>query len=433
MDKKGRIDASVNKRKIKMKEINPAPYNPRKDLKPDDVEYRQIEGSLNKYGLVELLVWNERSGNLVSGHQRLKVLIQNGCEEVDVSVVNLDPEDEKTLNIVLNKVQGMWDDRKLAILLGEFTKSPTFNIGDIGFDFPEVSKLLDRYQQGREDDFNADAVAGTIVKTITKQGDVTELGKHRIMCGNSSSTEDLGCLMAGGKAHLVHTDPPYNVAYTGSARPNQNKNPKKARQWEMIRSDDMPQDEYETLLKEVFTNMAGVLAPGAAAYIWNGHKNFGSMHSMLEGLGFHVASVIVWAKPNFGMSYSDYHEQVEFCLYGWRKDNGAHKWYGPVTESTLWEVKRDPSREYVHPTQKPVALAQRAIRNSSVRGDIVLDLFLGSGSTLIAAESLGRRCYGMEIDPRYCDAVIQRYINFVGATKVPQALREKYMTEAAHA
>jgi DNA modification methylase len=194
----------------------------------------------------------------------------------------------------------------------------------------------------------------------------------------------------------------------------------------------MPQDEYEAWLRQIFTNMAEVLAPGAAAYIWNGHKNFGPMHSMLEALNFHVASVIVWAKPNFGMSYADYHEQVEFCLYSWHKDSGAHKWYGPVTESTLWEVKRDPSRDYVHPTQKPVALAQRAIRNSSVRGDIVLDLFLGSGSTLIAAESLGRSCYGMELDPRYCDAIVRRYINYVGVDKVPETLRNKYLTEATH-
>ena len=153
---------------------------------------------------------------------------------------------------------------------------------------------------------------------------------------------------------------------------------------------------------------------------------------MLEELDFHVTTVIVWAKPNFGMSYADYHEQVEFCLYSWRKDNGAHKWYGPVNESSLWEVKRDPSREYIHSTQKPVALAQRAIRNSSVRGDIVLDLFLGSGSTLIAAESLGRRCYGMELDPKYCDAIVRRYINYIGINKAPEHLRKKYLTEATH-
>ena len=321
---------------------------------------------------------------------------------------------------------------KLAALLEELSKTPNFDVGITGFDMPEVSEILDRYSEGKEDDFNVDAVVESIIEPVTKIGDVIDLGLSKVSCGDSSIAEVLRRIMGKEKANLVHTDPPYNVAYMGGERPNPKARPKKSREWERIYHDNMPQDEYEALLKKIFTNMAEFLAPGAPAYIWNGHKNFGSMHDMLEELNFHVSSVIVWAKPNFAMSYADYHEQVEFCLYSWRKDSGAHKWYGPVNESSLWEVKRDVTRDYIHPTQKPIALAQRAIRNSSVRGDLVLDLFLGSGSTLIAAESLGRRCYGLELDPKYCDAIVRRYIAYKGANKVPKELRDKYLTEVAH-
>jgi len=136
--------------------------------------------------------------------------------------------------------------------------------------------------------------------------------------------------------------------------------------------------------------------------------------------------VITWAKPNFAISFADYNQQTEFCLYGWKQANGKHSWYGPANESTLWEIKRDPTREYIHPTQKPVALAARAIKNSSKRKDRVMDLFLGSGSTLIAAESLERRCFGIELDPKYIDAIVRRYIAFAGENKVPKDVLKRY-------
>ena len=419
-------------RKIKISEINPAPYNPRKDLKPGDPEYQRIEASIEGFGLVEPLVWNCRTKNLVGGHQRLKVLIQRGLNEVEVSVVDIDLEQEKLLCVSLNKVSGAWDMDKLAMLLEELSKTPSFDVGLTGFDAPEISEILDRYSEGKEDDFNVDAVVESIVEPVTKKGDLIELGPHKVLCGDSSNIDDLRLLIGEERANLVHTDPPYNVAYMGGARPNPEARPKKSREWERIYHDNMPQDEYEAWLKKIFTNMTAFLAPGAPAYIWNGHKNFGPMHDMLCELNFHVASVIVWAKPNFAISYSDYHEQVEFCLYSWKKDGGGHKWYGPVNESSLWEVKRDVTRDYVHPTQKPIALAQRAIRNSSVRGDLVLDLFLGSGSTLIGAESLERRCYGIELDPKYVDAIVRRYIAYKGANKVSKEVRDKYLVEATH-
>jgi len=197
--------------------------------------------------------------------------------------------------------------------------------------------------------------------------------------------------------------------------------------------DDMTQDKYETWLKNIFSNVSPHFAQGAPIYIWNGHRQFGPMYLMLTELEFHVSCIITWAKERFAIGYGDYNQQTEFCLYGWKLGNGGHVWHGANNESTLWEVRRDLTSDYIHPTQKPIALAQRAITNSSQRGDLVVDLFLGSGSTLIAAESLTRRCFGIEIDPRYCDAIVRRYIAFVGEENVSYETVKKYCKEANHA
>lgn len=416
--------------KIPVSKINPLPHNPRKDLKPTDIEYQQIEKSLDTFGLVEPPVWNKETGNLVGGHQRFKILVRKGHKEIWVSVVSLSPEKEKALNIALNKVQGAWDKEKLALLLDELIKMPDFDLTATGFTPPELSQLFDRYLERKgEDDFDTQKVADSIKEPKAKPGEIIELGPHRILCGDCSILENLKHLIGNEKVGLANIDPPYNVAYMGGERPNPKARPKKSRHWERIYADNMDDKDYQELLRQILSNISSFMVPGAAAYIWNGHKNFGPMHTILEELGFQVSSVIVWAKPNFAISYADYHEQVEFCLYGWLKGKGAHRWYGDVNQSTLWELKRDPTKDYIHPTQKPIGLAQRAITNSSVKGDIVLDTFLGSGSTLIAAESLGRRCFGCEISPAYVDAICLRYMQFVGPDKVSDELRKRYMKE----
>ena len=174
------------------------------------------------------------------------------------------------------------------------------------------------------------------------------------------------------------------------------------------------------------TNGASYLDQGAGIYVWNGHRQFGPMYQILVDLSFHIGCVITWAKPNFAIGYGDYNQQTEFCLYGWKENNGAHKWYGPNNESTLWEIKRDATADYIHPTQKPIALAHRAIKNSSKRGDVVLDMFLGSGTTLMASDALKRRCFGTEIDPAYCDGIVLRYVSSVGKDKVSKEVLVKY-------
>ena len=235
--------------------------------------------------------------------------------------------------------------------------------------------------------------------------------------------------MGDEKAQLVYTDPPYGVAYDSTARPT-GKNGKK---WDKITSDDLPQEQYEEWLRGIFANMGHFFDKGTTAYVWNGHKQFYFMHNVLTESDYHVSSVITWAKETFAMGFAPYHWQTEHCLYFWKKNNGAHRWYGAKNQSNLWYASRDAANKLLHPTQKPVALAAKAIKNSSERGDIVLDLFAGSGSTIIGAEQLGRRCYAVELDPKYCDAIVKRYISYARKGNVSAELAQKYLKEASDA
>jgi len=413
---------------VPVSQINPAPYNPRVDLQPGNPEYESLKKSIGEFGYIEPLVWNKRSGTLVSGHQRLKILIEKGLTEVEVSIVDLPIEKEKALNIALNKIEGAWDEEKLTELLIDLQTLPDFDVSLTGFDLPEISELLDTYLESKDgDDFDVEACVESITESITKPGDLIQLGQHKVLCGDSSNPEHIKLLMDDGKIDLLFTDPPYNVNYYNGNRPKGNSRPKKHKLWDRIYSDNFSQEEYEKWLKSVLQNISPYLSEGAPAYIWNGHRQFGPMYLMLTELGFYVSCVITWAKERFAIGYGDYNQQTEFCLYAWKENNGAHRWFGPTNESTLWEIHRDLTKDYAHPTQKPIALAQRAMCNSSKRGDLVVDLFLGSGSTLISAESLDRRCYGLELDPKYCDAIIRRYIDYVGEDKVSEELKSKYL------
>jgi len=415
--------------KVKVTVINPAAYNPRVDLKPGDPEYEKLKASINTFGYVDPVIWNRRTSNLVGGHQRLKILIEQGAQEIEASVVDLDLTQEKILNLALNRISNAWEPNRLAQLLQELQQTPDLDLGLTGFSVPEISQIIDRIEEAKDDDFNLDEELGKIKQPVTQPGELIELGEHRLLCGDSSKPEDVARLIGDKKVNLIFTDPPYNVNYYGGNRPNPKVRPKPSRQWQRIYNDNLTQEEYEAWLDKIFENVMFYLAAGAPFYIWNGHGQFGPMYLMLTKRGFHVSCVLTWAKQNFAISYADYNQQTEFCLYGWKEDNGAHHWYGPTNESTLWEVKRDSTSTYDHPTQKPVALAHRAIKNSSKRGDIVLDMFLGSGTTLISAEGLNRTCFGMEIDPYYCDVIVRRYIKLIGKDKVSQELVNRYCKE----
>ena len=422
----------MNIQRVSIDRINPAPYNPRLDLKPGDAAYEKLKRSLDEFGCVEPLVWNRRTGNLVGGHQRFKVLLARGESEVDVSVVDLPSEREKALNVALNKISGDWDPRKLAELLDELTKVENFDVQLTGFDLPDVEALIAdvlHTAQDTDEDFDVEAAMRSREPAVTQPGDLIELGRHRLLCGDASTLDDVRRLLGEAQVDLLFTDPPYNVDYYGGNRPRPEKaRPKRSRQWDRIYADNLSQEQYLTWLGEVLDNVKDFLLPGAAFYIWNGHRQFGPMHLMLEQIGWKVSCVITWAKESFAIGYGDYNQQTEFCLYGWNPHlgNGSHHWYGPANESTLWPVHRDPTRSYLHPTQKPLALAERAIGNSTRPGQRVLDVFLGSGTTLIAAERTGRRGYGLEIDPHFCDVIVRRYIAFVGEEAVNPKLAARY-------
>lgn len=410
-------------RKVSVSEINPAPYNPRVDLQPGDPDYEQLKSSIATFGFIEPLVWNQRTKTLVSGHQRFKVLLAQGVVEVDVSVVDLPIEKEKQLNLILNRVRGDWDENKLALLLQDLSTVPKFDLTSTGFELPEISHLFDKYLTP---DLDASDPAVEDGPPITKRGDLIHLGSNVLSCGDATSSEDLKHLLGDQKVQLLYTDPPYNCRYDPTSRPGQGEAESK---WRPIANDWAEQEDYEAWLENFFQAVKPHLAAGAPLYIWNGHRQFGPMHSILTGLGFHVSNVITWVKPSAAPSYGDYWMASEFCLYGWGAGNGAHRWFGPKSENNVWEVSRDAVGDLIHLTQKPVALAQRAIKNSSQRGDLVFDGFAGSGSTIIAAHSMERICYAVELEPRYCDSIVRRYIKTFGPDSVNPEVFTLYQKE----
>ena len=316
-----KVIKGIEIRRIPVSEINPAPYNPRIYLQPEDPEYQKLKKSIEDFDYIEPLVWNERTKTLISGHQRLKILIEQGITEVEVSVVDFPLEKEKTCNLALNKIRGDWDKEKLADLLSELSKLPDFDVDLTGFDASEISQIFDRYGEQKDaDDYDFDAALESISEPITKRGDRIVLGQHVIVCGDSTTIEDLKLLMGDNMARMVNTDPPYNIAYLGGNRPNTAKaRPKRSRHWQRIYADNLSQEEYEEFLNKVFVNMDKYLMPGCSFYVWNGHNQFAPMHRMLKVLNYHIGCVITWAKPNFAISYGDYHQQTEFCLYGWKQ------------------------------------------------------------------------------------------------------------------
>lgn len=411
-------------RKIAISEINVAVWNPRKDLTEDDPEYKAIQSSIDTFGLVEPLVWNKRSNNLVGGHQRLKILIKKGVKEVEVSVVDLDSESEAALNVALNRVQGAWNQDKLASLLGEMSKIPDFNVELTGFNRSEISEILDAHSAAICDD-DIDPIVASISEPITRRGDVVNIGcGHRVMCGDATSKEDLDMLLGEERVALFDIDWPYNVNLYGGAVPRNDTRPKKSRKWDRIYSDNLPQAEYEALMRKVLVNIKEHLKPGAAFYQWQAHRQLGPLYQILTDLDFHVSCLIVWEKESAAISYADYSFQTEQAVYGWLKGDN-HYFAGKPGSSNLWSVNRDDRRSYIHPCQKPAILAEKAIRNSSRRNDVVLDVFLGSGSVLVAAEALGRRCFGMDLDAKFIDLAVKRFIAFA-PDKVSPEIKAKY-------
>jgi DNA modification methylase len=397
----------LNIRTIPINKIKPAAYNPRHNLQPGDPEYEKLVRSIDEFDCVEPLVWNRRTGNLVGGHQRLKVLKARGDTEVECSIVDLSPEQEKALNLALNKISGQWDQEKLATLLDELLKMPDFNVDVTGFDLPEASKLIDEILNSKTDDgFDIESELAKITKPQTKPGEIIELGPHRVLCGDSTIVDNFKILMGSAKAQLIFTDPPYGVNYRGGAVVNNRTKghlQKGKNHW-----DDLSDTDYMALLTKALSHAHNFSDGKTALYLWFASAKITTVLKALEQTNWQQRNLLVWVKNTFaGSLFAQYKHRYEPCFYCFKKDKST-RWYGPNNETTVWQCDK-PHRNPDHPTIKPLPLAMRALRNSSALGDIVLDLFLGSGTTLIAAERMGRICYGMELDPRYCDVIRKRY------------------------
>lgn len=379
---------------IDINKLIPATYNPRKDLKPDDAEYIKIKNSIVKFGFVSPLVIN-KDMTVIGGHQRLKVLKDLEITEVECIVVDLDKTNEKALNIALNKIQGDWDEDKLEALLQEL-KLEEFDMNLTGFDFDEVDEILNDINGTKEDNFDVDSAYEEIEEPITKPGDIWILGNHRLMCGDSTHKDDIMRLMNNQDADMLLTDPPYNVDYVG-----------KTAEALKIKNDNMDDNQFYEFLRKVFENMYIVTKEGASIYVFHADTEGINFRKAFKDAGFKLAECLIWKKDCFVMGRQDYQWQHEPVLYGW-KEGKAHYFINDRTQSTILEFDR-PKQSTLHPTMKPIDLIAKLIKNSSKENDIILDLFGGSGSTIIAAEQLNRCCYTMELDPKYCDVIVKRW------------------------
>lgn len=381
-------------------DLLPADYNPRKDLKPGDPEYEKLKRSLEQFGYVEPVIWNKATGRVVGGHQRLKVLIDMGITEVECVVVDLPEDKEKALNIALNKISGDWDKDKLAVLIADL-QGTAFDVSLTGFDAAEIDDLFkDTLKDGVKDD-NFDVDAELKEPPITKPGDVWTLGRHRLVCGDSTKAGTFDLLMAGAKANLVITDPPYNVNYEGSAG--------------KIQNDNMGNEAFYEFLLAAFKNTAAIMADDASIYVFHADTEGLNFRRAFADAGFYLSGCCIWKKQSLVLGRSPYQWQHEPVLYGWKK-GGKHQWYTGRKETTIWEFDK-PKKNGDHPTMKPIPLLAYPIMNSSMSNTLVVDPFGGSGSTLIACEQTDRSCNTIELDPKFCDVIVKRYIEQVGSSE----------------
>ena len=414
----------------------PQPYDKNPRLNDDAVEV--VAKSIREFGFRQPIVVDE-AGVVIIGHTRLKAAKSLGLSEVPVHVARgLSPEQVKALRIADNKTAEIaeWNLELLPIELAEL-QGMNFDLGMLGFDQDELAKLLDpEMQQGLCD---PDEIPSPPDEAITKPGDLWILGEHRLLCGDSSKPADLDRLLDGHPIHLCNTDPPYNVkveprsnnaiaaglsSFQGTTHHQSMdvaRHPEKSKPTQKkLRAKDRPlandfvsDEEFDRLLDAWFGNIARVLVPGRGFYIWGGYANCANYPPFLKKHGLYFSQAIIWDKQHPVLTRKDFMGAHEWCFYGW-KEGAAHTYLGPNNATDLWHVKKVNPQSMVHLTEKPVELAVRAMQYSSRTGENVLDLFGGSGSTLIAAQQTGRRAFLMELDPLYCDVIVQRYEQFTG-------------------
>jgi len=421
--------------------VKPYEKNPR--INDDAVE--SVAASIREFGFRQPIVVDSE-GVIICGHTRYKAALHLGLEKVPVHVAkDLTPEQIKAYRIADNKTAELaeWNLELLPIELGEL-QACNYDLGLLGFDEEELAKLLDPgVQEGLTD---PDDIPAPPDAATTQLGDVWVLGDHRLMCGDSCNPEHLDLLLAGAKIDLVNMDPPYNVKVeprsnnaiaagnSSFAAPKTHhqkfdleRHPEKAKPTQKkLRAKDRPlandfvtDAAFDDMLQAWFNNASRVLRPGGSFYIWGGYANLGNYPRPLAESGLYFSQAVVWDKLHPVLTRKDFMGAFEICFYGW-KEGAGHKFHGPNNVTDLWHLKKVNPQSMVHLTEKPVELAVRAIQYSSLTGDNVLDLFGGSGSTLIACEQTGRKAFLMELDALYCDVIVERWEKFTGkkATRV---------------
>ncbi|MDQ0495777.1 DNA modification methylase [Paenibacillus brasilensis] len=375
------------------------------------VEY--VATSIESYGFKNPILIDSNN-EIIAGHTRLLAAKKLGLKEVPTILVDdLTPEQVKAFRIADNKTAEYadWNFELLAQEMEEL-KLADYDLSLTGYDMSECEKLLDILHEDTaddEDDFNVEEALPE--HPVTHKGDIWLLGKHRLICGDSTNPQDIATLMNGKKAQLIVTDPPYNVDYTG-----------KTKDALKIENDKMDNHEFYNFLLAAYTQMFEVADDGASIYVFHADSEGLNFRKAFIEAGFKLSQCCIWAKQAMVMGRSDYHWMHEPVLYGW-KPTGGHYWNSDRKQTTLWQFDR-PFRNEYHPTMKPIPLISYPIKNSSKLGDIVFDPFGGSGSTLIACEETNRLCYTSELDPKYVDVIVKRYIAHAGDNSGVYLIRE---------
>jgi len=414
--------------------VKPYARNPR----DNDAAVDAVAVSIREFGFRQPIVVDE-SAVIVCGHTRWKAAQKLGLTEVPVHVARgLSPEQVRAYRIADNQLASLaeWDLDLLAVELGDL-KNLDFDLSLLGFEEDDLAKYLDGDVADGQCD--PDDVPLPPDEAITQPGDLWILGDHRLLCADSSKPADVDRLLGGAPIHLVNMDPPYNVkveprsnnaiaaglsSFQGTTHHQKldvERHPEKSKATSRkLRAKDRPlandfvsDAEFDRLLDAWFGNASCVLQPGRGFYIWGGYANCGNYPPFLKKHRLYFSQAIIWDKQHPVLTRKDYMGAHEWCFYGW-KEGAGHKFFGPNNAQDIWRVKKVTPQNMVHLTEKPVELAVRAMQYSSLPGEHVLDLFGGSGSTLIGAQQTGRKAFLMELDPLYCDVIVQRFEKFTG-------------------
>lgn len=379
----------------KTDELIPYVNNPRNNDQAVDA----VASSIKNFGFKVPIVIDSKN-EIINGHTRLKAAKKLGIEEVPVIVADDLTEDQiKAFRIADNKVAELadWDEE---LLLAELDMIE-MDMGQFNIDMSEMD-LDDSSEEVVEDEFDDTPPE----EPQAKYGDIYQLGRHRLMCGDSTSVEDVEKLVGGGViVDMLLTDPPYNVAYEG-----------KTEDALTIQNDSMDDESFRQFLTNAFFAADSVMKKGAVFYIWHADSEGYNFRGACRDVGWTVRECLIWNKNQMVLGRQDYHWKHEPCLYGW-KDGASHLWASDRKQTTVLDFDK-PQRNGVHPTMKPIALFDYQIKNNTKGNDIVLDLFGGSGTTIMACEQNGRRGYSMELDPRYVDVIIKRWEDFTGEKAV---------------